>query len=124
MTDNKALTIVIGGDMEEDERQLQKGTDKNQPKNVLYLKSYEQLNKLLSPAKLDLLRFIIRLSNEGEDKSVSEIAKELNRKQEAISRDLQQLKGLKLVDLRRINRSVIPFTDLDSINILSGELQA
>ncbi|PIN85789.1 MAG: hypothetical protein COV47_00145 [Candidatus Diapherotrites archaeon CG11_big_fil_rev_8_21_14_0_20_37_9] len=124
MTDNKVLTIVIGGNMEEDEKQLREDTDANQPQNILYLESYEQLNKLLSPAKLDLLRFIIQLSNDGLDKSVSQIAKELNRKQEAISRDLQQLKGLKLVDMRRINRIVIPSTEYDSINILCGECLA
>ncbi len=115
---DKELTIYIGGDMDKDERELletPKGLD--QPTNILYLDSYEQLDHLLSPKKLDLLRYLIQENKKGGEKSVGEIASELNRQQEAISRDLHYLKNLKLVDLRKVSQTVYPHTEFQSINI-------
>ncbi len=121
--DSKKLVVFIGGDMEKDEKELLENPEKGvkQPKNALYLESYEQLNKMLSPKRMDLLWYLIEERKKGNEKSVTEIAKSLNRKQEAISRDLHYLKGLKLVDLKKESKKVFAFTELESINIQIGQ---
>ena len=120
----KALTIVIGGDMGKDEEDLLKkplGQIK-QTSNMLYLDSYEELYKILSPAKLDLLHYLIKKANGVKDeKGVSEIAKDLRRKQEAISRDLHYLKAFGLVDLQKSGQKVVASTQLNNVCIESGE---
>ncbi len=123
--EDKELTIYIGGDMDKDERELLETPEGlNQPKNIIYLESYEQLNRLLSPKKLDLLRYLIQENKKGSEKSVGEIATELGRQQEAISRDLHYLKNLKLVDLRKVSQTVYPYTDFQSINIEMAPMEA
>jgi len=128
------LTIIIGGDMDLDLNELFSGkplTDLIQSKNTLYLESYAQLNKLLSPAKLDLFHYLLEtqpakldlfhylLETQFEDKpkSISEIAKDLQRHQEAISRDIAQLKGLGLVLLKKFKRTVYAIPMYSSIDI-------
>lgn len=81
------LTIIIGGDFNKDLDALMKG-DRKQPKNVLYLKSYKHLLELLSPQKIDLLRELAKT----DKYTVCELAKKTKRHQEAISRDIKQLK--------------------------------
>ncbi|QQR93132.1 MAG: hypothetical protein IPJ89_02745 [Candidatus Iainarchaeum archaeon] len=98
------LTIIIGGDMDRDERELLTNPEAaEQPENVLYLDSYEQLHSILSPARLDLLRYLIQNKRLRRSRSVGQVAKELNRKQEAISRDLHYLSGHRHVQLKKKN---------------------
>jgi len=114
------LTIIIGGDMDLDLNELFSGkplTDLIQSKNTLYLESYAQLNKLLSPAKLDLFHYLLETQFEDKPKSISEIAKDLQRHQEAISRDIAQLKGLGLVLLKKFKRTVYAIPMYSSIDI-------
>jgi len=109
MAKDKKLVIVIGGNMDADYEELFSGKPLNeivQPKNALYLESYAQLNKLLSPAKMDLLLYLMEKQSGKSPKSVSEIAKELKRHQEAVSRDLAQLKNFGFVALKRFRQSV------------------
>lgn len=116
----KMLTVIIGGDMERDERELLENPEKasqEQPENALYVDSYEQLNTILSPARLDLLRYLIQNKRLRHRKPVGQIAKELNRKQEAISRDLHYLHGLKYVDLKKEKQTVYASTHFESIDI-------
>ncbi|MBN2126909.1 MAG: ArsR family transcriptional regulator [Candidatus Diapherotrites archaeon] len=108
------LIIYIGREMEKDEKALIKGKNLNQPKNALYLNSFEELNKLLSPKRIDLLKYLIE---SGSDKTVNELASDLNRKQEAISRDLHYLKNLDLINLRKSKQSVLVSAEFDSIKI-------
>jgi predicted transcriptional regulator len=115
-----SLTILIGANEEADIKELFSGKPINeiiQPKNILYLDSFEQLYKLLSPAKLDLLRFLIEYSPNKKPKTVSEIANGLNRHQEAISRDLGQLKQLGLIERKQIKQTVFAQAKIKSINI-------
>lgn len=117
---NKSLTILIGGDMDADLEELFSGKPLNgilQPKNTLYLNSYEQLNKLLSPKRMDLLRYLIETQTKGKEKSISEIAKELNRHQEAISRDIIHLKKLGLVVLKKLKQTVYALPTYSCIDI-------
>ena len=114
------LTIIIGGDMDQDERDLFANPGKvslKQPENALYVDSYEQLYTILSPARLDLLRYLIQNKRLHRSKPVGQIAKELKRKQEAISRDLHYLQGLKYVDLKKEKQTVYATTELDDIAI-------
>lgn len=116
---NRALTIYIGGDMEKDEKELSENPKEGlkQPQNTLYLDSYGQLNNILSPARIDLLRCLIKGQRNGGQKSVGEIAAHLKRKQEAISRDVHYLKNLKMLGMRKERQTVYVYTDFDSINI-------
>lgn len=103
----KELVIKIGGDMDADDRKLFQSSAfaKSHPRNILYLDSFEQLHKLLTPSRFDLLRFLV----EGNGKeSVSEIAEQTNRKQEAISRDLGALSQLQLIEKKRSQKTIQP----------------
>ena len=93
-----------------------------QPRNVIYLDSYERLFEFLSPKKLDLLMHLMNLKKKGRQQSVGKIAIELKRHQEAISRDLQHLKNLKIVKLRKSGQSVFAEPEFVNISIqASGE---
>jgi predicted transcriptional regulator len=111
------LTVIVGGDMDADERELLENPEKGmkQPRNVLYVNSFEQMERILSTKKLDLLRYLIRIGQTKKKKSVSTIAEELNRKQEAISRDLHFLHGLQMVSLTREGQSVYASTRFSGI---------
>jgi len=119
----KALTIIIGGDMEKDWDNLLSNKQTKQPASVLYVESFEQLNKLLSPMRLDLFNYLISAQGELKPKSVSQIAEMLNRHQEAISRDIGQLAALKLVILKKIKQAVYAYPNYDSINIRTGKVK-
>ena len=57
----KTWTIRIDGDMNADDRELlsDPAFAKKQPRNILYLDSYEQLHQLLTPSRLGLLQFLM-----------------------------------------------------------------
>ena len=63
--------------------------------HTLYLKSSKDFYEILSPQRLDLLRYIT--GNPLEKNTISELAKKLERKQEAISRDATMLCGYKMI---------------------------
>ncbi len=119
----RILTIIVGGNMEKDERELFENPKKamKQPQNVLYLDTYAQLIKFLSPKRLDLLYYLIQNKRLSQHKPVGQIAKELKRKQEAISRDLHYLSGLKLIDLKKSKQLVLAQTNLEGIEIQLAE---
>ena len=77
MDKKDTLTILIGGDIESDYKELfSKKPLKEiaQARNTLYLDSYEQLDKLLSPKRIDLLHYLIEVQETNKPKSISEIA--------------------------------------------------
>lgn len=111
------LTIIIGGDEEKDWRDLFSGKRMDQPKNVLYLDTYEQLAEILSPARINVLRFLMKDYKCHEEKSVSQTAKELNRHQEAISRDIKHLKKLGLVETKKSKQATIALPKYAEIQI-------
>jgi len=118
---DKGLTIIIGGDMEADYKELLSGKALKgikQPKNTLYLESYEQLDKLLSPKKMDLFRYLVEAQSEEKPKSITEIAKALNRHQEAISRDMVSLKKVGLVILKKLKQTVYVLPKYSHISIM------
>ena len=115
----QTLTIVIGGDMDKDEPELLNNPEKGmlQPRNILYLDSFEDLHEFLSPKKLDLLYYLMKDHSDCEEKCVGAIAKNLKRQQEAISRDLHSLKKLNLVNLKKVSQTVLANATFGSINI-------
>jgi len=84
------LIIKIGGDMKKDIKEVFEHPEKAAPNtHTLYLKDAKELYEILSPKRLELLRYII--AHQSERKTLGELAKELKRKQEAISRDANLL---------------------------------
>lgn len=81
------LIIKIGADMMKDLKQVYHNPKKYGSPNThtLFLDTSEDLYRLLSPQRLELLRCLIKY--QSKKKTVGEMAKELGRKQEAISRD-------------------------------------
>ena len=75
-------------------------------KNVhtLFLDSSEDLYRLLSPQRLELLRQLIKY--QATKKTVGELAKELGRKQEAISRDASFLAMHQMIKKTKKKREV------------------
>ena len=108
------LTIIVGRNMDKDIDNLLKGIDMNQPKNAYYVDTYEEVSKLLSPKKLELLKLIASFS---DWKSVGEIAKESNRKQEAISRDVKNLKANGFIKTKKDGKRTLIETKFSKIII-------
>lgn len=116
----RTLAIIVGGDIDSDYDELFSGKPLNeiaQPRNALYLDSFEQLHKLLSPKRLDLLRHIMETQSGVKPKSVSEIATELGRHQEAISRDITSLKNLGLIAIKRFRQTAYALPEYSRIEI-------
>ncbi|HLD81294.1 MAG TPA: HTH domain-containing protein [archaeon] len=80
---------------------------------VLYFTSFELLHKVLTPERLNLLRF---LALHGRV-SVNELSKALNRKREAVSRDLRELSLRSLVRLESKGRFVYPRCEFKELKI-------
>ena len=83
----------------------------SEPNHVISIPSFELFHKIFSPARLKLLSFLSR--NRDKEFSVGELSDLLERKQEAISRDLLHLEGL--VKLERKGRKTIPKCDFSVI---------
>ena len=98
------LTIVVGRDMDKDWDDLFKGKNKNLPKNMLYLDTYDEVSELLSPKNIELLRMITSFSSEN---SVGELSKKSNRKQEAISRDIKKLRKNGFIETHKEKQKTI-----------------
>lgn len=111
------LTIIIGGDMNSDHHKLFSGKTTGIPKNSLYLDSFEELNELLSPAKMNLLHYLMKYQNDFSPKSISVIAKDTKRFQEAISKDLKHLVSLGLVKVKKEKQTVYPYPKYKEIII-------
>ena len=81
------LIIKIGADKMKELKDVFENPKKYASPNTptLFLDTSEDLYRLLSPQRLELLRRLIKY--QSEKKTIGELAKELGRKQEAISRD-------------------------------------
>ena len=118
MKQNKVpLTIIIGGDMDKDHENLFSGKPEGIPFNVLYLDSFEELYDLLSPAKMNLLHYLMKYQNDEAPKSITVIAKDTKRFQEAISKDIQHLVSLGLVEVKKQKQAVYAYPKYKEIII-------
>ena len=125
METKNRLTIVIGGNIKSDYKALfskKSLAEIKQQRNILYLHSYEQMDKLLSPKKLDLLLYLIEQQSGEKPLSITEIAEKLNRAQTAISRDVNYLKKMGLVTLKQFKQTVYAFSLYSGVAIKMGNL--
>jgi len=72
--------------------------------HTLYLKNSKDFYEILSPQRLDLLRYIT--GNPLEKNTISQLAKKLNRRQEAISRDTILLSKYKIIQKSKEKQKV------------------
>lgn len=75
----------------------------NRDRNTIYLQNTALLSKILSPRRIELLRAI----KEYPEYGVSELAKQLKRKQEAVSRDITYLRTHGIIETEYEDRKVI-----------------
>jgi predicted transcriptional regulator len=115
----QSLKIIIGGNFDNDINDLINGKIdlEKHPTNIIYLNSFTQLNKLLSPARLDLFKYLIKVQNIKNPESLTQIAKELQRKKESISRDIKQLNNTGLINLKKVKQTIYAIPNFGSIEI-------
>ena len=114
-----SLKIMIGGDFNKEMDDLINGKINlnTHPTNIIYLDSFAQLDKLLSPARLDLFKYLLKTQNTKNPESLTQIAKELQRKKESISRDIKQLNNTGLISLKKVKQTVYAMPNFKSIEI-------
>ena len=100
------LIIKIGSDPIEDMRKVFENPKKYGKPNThtMYLRDCNALYRFLAPQRLELLRRLIK--HQSEKKTVGELARELGRKQEAISRDASFLAMHKMIKKIKKKREV------------------
>jgi len=109
------LVIVVGRDVLNDLRQARDGSGRNNlPKNALYVKDARHALSWLSPERIHLLQKLVKYDS---FKSISEIAKETNRKQEAISRDASILALHGAIEKKKKGKQVFLKPKIDSIRV-------
>ena len=91
------LVIKIGADKRKELRAVFDNPQKAKKNtHTLFLDTNKDLYEILSPKRFELLRYLIK--HQAEKQTISEIADELKRKQEAISRDANLLKKYNLIE--------------------------
>lgn len=83
----KTLVIRVGGDLKSELKAVYLDPkNKARPNtHTLHLKDAKELYKILSPERIDLLRYIT--DNACDEITITQLAEKLNRRQEAVSRD-------------------------------------
>ncbi|MBD3313839.1 hypothetical protein GF345_05335 [Candidatus Woesearchaeota archaeon] len=84
---------------------------KDKRKHVIFM-TYDVFCRIFTPERTRMLEY---LSN-NKVESISDLARKLGRKFEAVYRDLKYLEGFSVVKLRREEANKIPYVDED-INI-------
>ena len=111
----KQLIIKIGAKIDDDIKSIYTNPKKTGVgTHTLYLKNAAQLYTLLSPKRIELLSFVINKTNK---KTISEISKELKRKQEAVSRDAGILSNNNLLKKIKENQKTYLKANYDSLQI-------
>lgn len=110
----RTVEIKIGGSMLDDIGRLKtkKGVEET-ASHTIYVKSIPHLCSILSARKLSLMAFIA----EHAGANVGKISVGLNRKKEAVSRDLRILREAGLVKLKKKGRDVCPEVACDYLKI-------
>lgn len=109
----KILVIKIGDELEDLERLKNPKNVDEFPDNIVYFKSFRQLASFLSDKKLELLQHLSQITGQ----TVTNIAIDLGRKKEAISRDLHELDNLGIIELQRKGQKVYPKSGYQTIQI-------
>ena len=94
----------VRSEMKKDTNKLEKGTAKDRKKIVM---TPETFAKVFSPQRIRLL-IAIRKNN---IKSISDLARQLKRKFEAVHRDIRYLAGLGLIKVVKKEHKAIPILE-------------
>ena len=112
----KQLIVKIGGSMEKDLEEIFNDPKKGIPNShTIYLKTPYDLYEILSPKRIELLKYII--GHKAQNSSVTDISKKLKRKQEAISRDASLLQRHGFIKKIKKKKSTYFETNYGSIQI-------
>jgi predicted transcriptional regulator len=110
------LIIKIGADKRKELKEVFEHPERAKKNtHTLFLDNSEDLYEILSPKRLELLRYIIK--HQTEKKTISELADELKRKQEAISRDANLLTKYSLIEKIKEKQMVYLKALYKSLNI-------
>jgi predicted transcriptional regulator len=118
MVDHKTLTVRLGGGDEErdalldDIAAMERGEDV-EDRHVLVLDDEADLQRLLSPANLGLLRAI----REYEPGSMREAADLVERDFKEVHRNLTELEALRVIEFEQDGRSKRPVVRFDEIDV-------
>jgi predicted transcriptional regulator len=113
---NKILIVKIGGSILKDINEL-KQNSKQVPNSVTtYLDSLEELPKLFTKKRLKLLNYLMK--DFDQNKTITQISKDLNRKQEALSRDLIALEKKGFIIKTKEKQKVFPKTNFEELRII------
>jgi len=113
----KKIVFKVGGNLSDDLKAF--AGNKKKPvggTTTVYLKNLKDLHEMLTPQRLALLDEMIN-SGLSNQKNVSEIAKKMRRKQEAVSRDLGILEKKGLVRKTKHKQHVFPKIAFSKIQI-------
>ena len=97
-------TIIVGGDMDKDTRDLFEGKNINQPRNCLYVNTIEEAMDFLSPKKISLFKSLMEY--DSKPCNITELAKKTKRFQPAISKDIKYLREKGLIETKKVKQSV------------------
>lgn len=113
----KTLTIKIGGNPKQDIKSVFKNPKQNgRPStNTLYLKNTKDLYEILSPQRMELLLYLT--SHKEEQNTITGLAKKLNRRQEAISRDTIILQKRALIKKTKQKQKVYITPIYETLNL-------
>lgn len=117
MTGNQTLEVRLDSDEQnsellEDIRALERG-DEVEERHVLVLDNETELQRLLSPSNLELLRTI----RSHEPDSMRAAADLVDRDFKQVHRNLTELDALNVIDLQEEGRSKRPVVRFDEIDI-------
>lgn len=117
MTDKQTLEVRLDSDEQNSElladiRALETG-DEMEERHVLVLDNEAELQRLLSPSNLELLRTI----RTHEPDSMRAAADLVNRDFKEVHRNLTELAALNVIDLQEEGRSKRPVVRFDEIDI-------
>jgi len=118
MTDHKTLTVRLGGGDEErdalldDIDAMERGEDVDD-RHVLVLDEETELQRLLSPANLGLLRAI----RAHEPESMRAAADLVERDFKEVHRNLTELEALRVIEFEQEGRSKRPVVRFDEIDV-------
>jgi len=118
MTDHKTLTVRLGGGDDErdalldDVEAMERGEDV-EDRHVLVLDDEAELQRLLSPVNLGLLRAI----REHEPESMRETADLVERDFKEVHRNLTELEALHVIEFEQAGRSKRPVVRFDEIDV-------
>lgn len=97
-------TVFRIGSMEDFDRDVLEAMkrEEGEDKTVIYVQNLRTVSRILSPKRLELLKALVDNPGVG----VNELAKMLNRKTEAVSRDISYLRSHGIIETSRGRKTI------------------